>query len=170
MAQNEIRDLVEQFAAQIEAMAKRSALEQVVASLGASVGARADAPTKRGPGRPKGSKNAASAPAASAAPTARGATIVKVRKGRRRSAEDVGAMGDTLLAHVKANPGQRGEQIAAALKSDVGTIRLPMKALIAAKKITTRGQRRGMQYFAAGTAPKGPAPKPAKKAAKAKKS
>ena len=166
MAQNEIRDLVEQFAAQIEAMAKRSALEQVVASLGASVGARANAPEKRGPGRPKGTTNAASAPVASAS----GAKIVKVRKGRRRTAEDVGAMGDTLLAHVKANPGQRGEQIAAALKSDVGTIRLPMKALIASKKITTRGQRRGMQYFAAGTAPKGPAPKPAKKAAKAKKS
>lgn len=167
MAQNEIRDLVEQFAAQIEAMAKRSALEQVLASLGASVGARADAPARRGPGRPKGSKNVTSAPAA---PAAGSATIVKVRKGRRRSAEDVGAMGDTLLAHVKANPGQRGEQIAAALKSDVGTIRLPMKALIAAKKVTTRGQRRGMTYFAAGAAPKGPAPKPAKKAGKAKKS
>jgi hypothetical protein len=32
-------------------------------------------------------------------------------------------MSDALFAHVKANPGQRGEQIAAALKTDVGTMR-----------------------------------------------
>jgi hypothetical protein len=33
--------------------------------------------------------------------------------------------------------------------SDVKTIRLPMKQLIAAKKVRTKGQRRGMTYFAA---------------------
>jgi predicted transcriptional regulator len=58
-------------------------------------------------------------------------------------------MGATLLAHVKKHPGQRGEQIAKALRTDVGTMRLPMKALIKAKKIRTKGQRRGMQYFTA---------------------
>jgi hypothetical protein len=70
-------------------------------------------------------------------------------------------MSDTLLAHVKANPGQRGEQIAAALKTDVTTMRRPMQTLIAARKVSTKGQRRGTTYYA-GTAPKG-APK-AKKA------
>lgn len=149
MANNEIQTLVANFAAQVEAIAKRSALEQVLATLGGSVAM--SAPAKRGRGRPKGSTNApkAAAPAAAAK-----AGIKPIRKGARRSAEDVAAMGDALVAHVKANPGQRGEQIAAAMRSDVNTIRLPMKALIAAKKITTRGQRRGMQYFAAGAAPK----------------
>lgn len=67
----------------------------------------------------------------------------------RRSAEHVEQMSETLLLHVQRNPGQRGEQIAAALQTDVGTMRLPMKKLIAEKKIKTKGQRRGMTYFAA---------------------
>ena len=58
-------------------------------------------------------------------------------------------MSESLLAYVKKNPGQRGEQIAAALKTDVGTMRAPMKILIAKKKVRTKGQRRGMTYSAA---------------------
>jgi hypothetical protein len=114
MVNNEIQALIQSFAAQIEALSKKAAIDQVLASLGGSTPA-----TKRGrgPGRPKGSTNAA--------PTAR-AVIKPVKAGKRRSA--------------------------AAMGSDVGTIRLPMKALIAAKKIKTQGQRRGMQYFVAGAA------------------
>ena len=164
MANNEIQTLVANFAAQVEAIAKRAALEQVLATLGGTVAT--SAPAKRGPGRPKGSTNAPKATAPAATKTG----IKPIRKGTRRSAEDVKAMGEALIAHVKANPGHRGEQIAAALRTDVNTIRLPMQALSAAKKITTRGQRRGMQYFVPGSAPKGVAPKAAKKARKSKKS
>ena len=49
---------------------------------------------------------------------------------------------------MKANPGSRGEQIAAALGTDVKTMRLPMLKLIADKQVRTEGQRRGMTYFA----------------------
>jgi hypothetical protein len=66
----------------------------------------------------------------------------------RRSSETVEQMAETLLAHVKKNPGQRGEQIAAALNTDTRTIRLPMQKLIAGKLVKTRGQKRGMTYFA----------------------
>ena len=45
--------------------------------------------------------------------------------------------------------GQRGEQIAAALNVDTKTMRPAMHALIAESKVKTRGERRGMQYFAA---------------------
>lgn len=58
-------------------------------------------------------------------------------------------MSERLLAYVRKNPGQRGEQIAKAMRSDVKTIRLPMKKLIAARKVKTKGQRRGMSYAAA---------------------
>jgi hypothetical protein len=141
MPNTEIQSLIQSFVTQIEAAAKRSALEQVLATLGGSMPA---AKRGRGPGRPKGTTSAA--PVASA-------VIKPVKAGKRRSAEDVQQMGMALVDYVKANPGSRGEQIAAAMGSDVGTIRLPMKALIAAKKIKTQGQRRGMKYFVAGAMP-----------------
>lgn len=66
----------------------------------------------------------------------------------RRSTGEVEGMSDSLLDFVVRNPGQRGEQIAAVLGTDTTTMRLPMKKLIAEKKVKTKGQRRGMMYFA----------------------
>ncbi len=57
-------------------------------------------------------------------------------------------MSGALMGFIKKNPGQRGEQIAAALRTDVKTMRLPILKLIAEKKLKTKGQRRGMTYFA----------------------
>jgi hypothetical protein len=56
--------------------------------------------------------------------------------------------GDALLTYVMNNPGQRGEQIAAALGTDSTAMRPMMKRLIAERKVKTRGQRRGMTYLA----------------------
>ena len=69
------------------------------------------------------------------------------KSGRRRSSQDQGALSAMLLSHVREHPGQRGEQIAAALRTDVGTMRPSMKKLIADGEVKTRGQRRGMTYF-----------------------
>lgn len=77
-------------------------------------------------------------------------TYRKAKRVRRSAAVMNSWAMDKLLPYVKANPGQRGEQIAAALKTNVGIMRGPMKALIAAKKIVTKGQRRGMTYSVRG--------------------
>lgn len=62
----------------------------------------------------------------------------------------VGAVnGDVLLEHVRKNPGQRGEEIAAALGTDTRTMRPAMHKLIGAAKVRTKGQRRGMTYYGA---------------------
>lgn len=67
----------------------------------------------------------------------------------RRTRRSGGAIDEeTLLAHVRANPGQRGEQISQALGLDTKTLRPVMKRLIAAGKVRTEGQRRGMTYSA----------------------
>ncbi len=127
----DIRTLVDDFTSQLEQTIRRMALEQVQAALGGMA-----APARRGPGRPP--KADGSAP------------VRRAAKGGKRDAASMEEMQNTLLAHVKANPGMRGEQIAAALKTDVGTMRLPMKKLIAAGSVRTEGERRGMQYFAGG--------------------
>jgi hypothetical protein len=54
--------------------------------------------------------------------------------------------GDALLEHIRQNPGQRGEQISAALGTDSTTMRPAMHKLIAEEKVKTRGERRGMSY------------------------
>jgi predicted HTH transcriptional regulator len=66
----------------------------------------------------------------------------------RRSAHEIENLAEQLLQYVRSNPGQRGEEIAAALATDSATIRPVMKKLIAAGKVTTEGQKRGMTYSA----------------------
>jgi hypothetical protein len=127
---NQVRELVDDFVSKLELMIRRTALEQVASALGEAAGPR------RRPGRKPGAGKQAAGP--------HGA-----KGGGKRSPEDIDAMAAKLLAFVKSNPGKRGEQIAAALKTDVGTMRLPMQKLIASKKIKTKGQRRGTTYMVA---------------------
>jgi len=64
---------------------------------------------------------------------------------RSNGSADLGA----VLAFVQKNPGQRGEHIAAALGTDTKVLRGSMKRLIEDRKIETKGERRGMRYWAA---------------------
>lgn len=75
-----------------------------------------------------------------------GARAAAAGGGARRSSEDVASMADALLDHIQKHPGQRGEEIAAALETDTRTIRLPLKKLIEERKVKTKGQARGTSY------------------------
>jgi hypothetical protein len=121
----EIRDLVESFATELEALVRRAALEQLHSALG---GATSVGRQTRGPGRK-----------ASGSRGTRG----------KRSTEQVGAFAVKILEVVKKKPGLRGEQLSKEMRTDTKSLRLPMLKLIGDKKVKTKGQRRGMTYFAA---------------------
>jgi len=70
--------------------------------------------------------------------------VLVPRIGRPKSSVD----SDVILAFVRKNPGQRGEHIAAALGTDTKGLRGSMKRLIEDRKIETKGERRGMRYWA----------------------
>jgi predicted HTH transcriptional regulator len=75
--------------------------------------------------------------------------IVPAARPGRRSSEAVEQVGASLVEYVKANPGQRGEQIAEALGTDTRTMRLPIQKLIADGAVRTKGEPRGMRYYPA---------------------
>lgn len=126
----ELQSLVGNFTSSLTLLVRRAALEQVHSALSDALGGGTAVAQKRGPGRPAGSAKAQTG-------------------GGRRTTEQMDALGEALLACISKTPGQRGEQIAAALKTDVKTMRPAMLKLIEAKKIKTKGQRRGMTYYGA---------------------
>jgi hypothetical protein len=67
-------------------------------------------------------------------------------KGAKRSPEELEALTQNVLSHIKRNPGQRVEQIAAALGTSTKELALPIIKL--GKALKTQGQRRGTKYTA----------------------
>ncbi len=136
MANTEIQALIQSFAVQLEAAAKKAAIEQVIITLGGDVpwpgvGKR--------PGRPVGSKNVAT----------------------RAPAKD---MAPALLQYIRANPGSRADQIAKALQTTPDKMRRSMQTLVDSKQVKRSGIRRGTTYHVADAAPTTAPPRKARRA------
>jgi hypothetical protein len=117
----EIRFRIDSFLTDLAGLVKRSALESVQDALGGSA-----APARRGPGRP---------------PRA-------ARRGAKRSQSALAGLSSRLLDHVKKHPGQGVTRIAAALRTSSQDLQLPVRKLLAARKLRTKGKKRGTKYFA----------------------
>jgi len=128
---SDIRTLVDQFAADITAVTKRLALEDLHAKMQTVLGG--SSPKRRGLGRP------------------RGAGTGKRGRPSKFTPEQMEKHGAAILALLKKTPGARSEQLSTAMKMDAKTLRIPLAALIKAKKIKVKGQKRGTTYFVAGT-------------------
>ena len=124
--ESEVQARVTAFAAELVAIVRASALEVVQEALGDAVTPRA----VRGRG-------IAAAPKAVAA---RG-------KGAKRDPQAIEALTNQLGAYIKKNPGQRIEQIGKELGIPTKELALPVKKLLGAKRISTKGQKRATTYF-----------------------
>lgn len=69
------------------------------------------------------------------------------RTGAKRSATDLNALASRFVAHVKANPGLRIEQINKQLGTTTYALALPIRKLVASGAIATKGQKRSTTYF-----------------------
>ena len=69
------------------------------------------------------------------------------RKGAKRDPKELEKLTNTLATFIKRKPGQRIEQIGKELGTATKDLALPVKKLLGAKKISTRGQRRATTYY-----------------------
>lgn len=69
-------------------------------------------------------------------------------KGQKRPPEELEALTKKLHAYVSKNPGQRIEQIGAGMGTATKDLNLPVKKLIADRRLTTKGQKRATTYSA----------------------
>ena len=136
---SEIRARIAAFAAELGTLVRQSAVDAVRGALGDG-----PPPRRRGPGRPRKT----SAPARRGPGRPPKASKAKPGRRGRRSSEDVGKTGELVQAHVRANPGQRMEEISAALKVTTSALTLPVTKLVARGGLRTEGRKRGTRYFA----------------------
>jgi len=129
---SEIQSRISNFLDELSLLVKRSALEAVHEALGEATSPR------RGPGRPR---------KVSFSPS-RGLRRIATRGIRaKRTSVQIEAIGSKVLSHVRSKPGQRLEEIGRALKTDTAILKRPIANLLAAKKLSTKGQKRGTKYF-----------------------
>lgn len=125
-----INELVSHFVNEITRLARTAALD----TLGRALAGAGGVVVKDV--RVKAARSAA-APAASA----------KRGKGEKRPKAEIAKLQEQVLAHIRANPGQRIELINKVLGTKTSDLALPLKKLIADGAVDTKGARRATTYF-----------------------
>ena len=74
---------------------------------------------------------------------------VPLKKGQKRSRAVIEQTTERLLAHIKANKGQRIEEIARELGVTTKDLKLSAQKLLGDKAVKTKGNRRATRYFPA---------------------
>jgi len=91
--------------------------------------------------------------AGAVAPSVAPAPSVKRRRaaasGNKREPAAIAAAVERLAAHIAKHPGQGMEEIVDALGVSTKDLALPIRKLIASKRITKKGQKRATKYFPA---------------------
>lgn len=142
--EQELREQVDAFVVDITAIVRQTTLETVYEALGA----RDRGSAARAPGTRRGPRSGATATRKKKAGRKAAKTGARKSSGRRTS-EDIEQIADELLAHVRAHPGQRLEEISAEIGMPTAELKRPVLLLAGKGRIRTKGQKRGTRYFAA---------------------
>lgn len=149
-----INDLVSTFVNEITRLARQAAVDTLQRAL-AGTGATIVSDIRVAGGR-RGRPGKAPAAVAAAAPGGRRA------KGAKRPPTEIVETKNRVHAHIKANPGQRIEQINKQLGTRTSDLSLPLKKLLAEGAIRVEGERRATKYYPADGKPAATAAKPAR--------
>ncbi len=123
-----VESLIRNFAAQLQDLIRDQLSNDVTAAVQVALGGVVG---KRSSGARNGAAKAA-----------------RNEAGGKRTPEQIEKLALQLLAYLDKNPEQRSEQIAKAIKLTTGELVLPIKRLLAEKKIKAKGKARGTTYTA----------------------
>ncbi len=129
---DQISKLVNDFVAQVSALARRAAME----TLGSALSGAPNGGTGKRRGRPPGSGSALLLGGGG-----------RRAKGAKRPSDEIERTKDRLYDFIKSNPGQRVEQINKALGTTTKDLALPIKKLITDKAVRTEGEKRATAYY-----------------------
>jgi hypothetical protein len=118
----QIRNRIEEFVTQLNQLVRQTALDSVRDALGDGAG------RGRGRGRAAG---------------ARGTR----RKGEKRSSDEITETTKGVLSYVRKHPGQGVEAIAKGIGTVTKELTLPIRKLVAERRLKTKGQKRATKYF-----------------------
>jgi hypothetical protein len=136
--EQQVQELVARFTADLLKVVQEAALASFASAFELK-GEIATGGARRGRGRP----------ALTAAKRRRAKGGGKRTVGGKRDPEALATLTEKLGKHVAANGGQDIREIGAALRATTAELALPIKKLLADKKIRKRGQRRSTRYYPA---------------------
>ncbi len=151
-AEKQIRERVEAFVKDLESLIRQAAVEAVAQALGvgtASVHAQLASGSggRKQPGEGRAAaKRAIAAARPEVTPKSKAKGAGESGKRTRRSAAEIEALGNAIVAYVSKNPGQRAEQIKQALGLDAADWTLPVKKLVDEGQLHTVGEKRATTY------------------------
>ncbi len=142
----QIADLVESFVSDLEQAMQQTVHETALNLVREALGdAPAPSPRRRtsNPRKARGSSSSSNKSGSSS----KSSTGKKNKKQTRRSEEEIAETTNIILAHIRANPGERLEQIGLALGTPTKGLKRPIANMVSEGVLHTEGQRRGTKYF-----------------------
>lgn len=130
--EEQIRQRIEAFVRDLQALLVEAARESVVAALGGAVSSSGRR-TRRAAAAPRAAKRGRKAG----------------RRRVRRSAEQLAEVQEKVIAVLNKNPGLTSEEIQATLGLEKRELQRPLTLLRNERRIKTKGQKRGMKYYVA---------------------